>query len=55
VLNSQGSGSDSAVIAAIQQAIALKSAYNIRVLNLSLAETYQNETVELFSLVRAFR
>ena len=36
VLNSQGAGSDSAVIAAIQRAIALKSQYNIRVMNLSL-------------------
>ena len=36
VLNSNGSGSDSMVIAAIQQAIALKNTYNIKVLNLSL-------------------
>ena len=35
-LNDTGVGTDSAVIAAIQQAIALKSQYNIRVLNLSL-------------------
>ena len=35
-LNSQGVGTDSAVIAAIQQAILLKSQYNIRVINLSL-------------------
>src|SRR5579871_56411 len=35
-LNNTGVGTDSAVIAAIQQAIALKSQYNIRVLNLSL-------------------
>lgn len=36
VLDQNGSGTDSAVIAAIQQAIALKSTYNIRVINLSL-------------------
>jgi serine protease AprX len=36
VLNSYGVGTDSAVIAAIQTAISLKSQYNIRVLNLSL-------------------
>src|SRR5204862_4561797 len=36
VLDQNGSGSDSAVIAAIQRAIALKSTYNIRVINLSL-------------------
>jgi serine protease AprX len=35
-LDATGSGSDSSVIAAIQQAIALKNAYNIRVINLSL-------------------
>ena len=35
-LDANGAGSDSTVIAAIQQAIALKSAYNIRVINLSL-------------------
>jgi serine protease AprX len=35
-LDVNGSGSDSSVIAAIQQAIALKSTYNIRVINLSL-------------------
>jgi serine protease AprX len=35
-LDAYGQGTDSAVIAAIQQAIALKSTYNIRVLNLSL-------------------
>ena len=33
---SNGAGSDSTVIAAIQQAIALKSTYNIRMINLSL-------------------
>jgi len=36
VLDANGSGSDSMVIAAIQQAIALKNTYNIRVINLSL-------------------
>src|SRR6202047_3394690 len=35
-LDAHGSGSDSSVIAAIQQAIALKATYNIRVINLSL-------------------
>jgi serine protease AprX len=35
-LNSQGAGTDSTVIAAIQKAISLKSQYNIRVINLSL-------------------
>ena len=36
VLNNQGEGSDSNVIQAIQAAISLKSAYNIRVINLSI-------------------
>jgi serine protease AprX len=36
VLDANGAGSDSQVIAAIQQAIALKNTYNIRVINLSL-------------------
>ena len=36
VLNALGLGTDSAVIAAIDRAIALKSTYNIRVINLSL-------------------
>ncbi len=36
VLDQNGVGTDSAVIAAIQRAIALKSVYNIRVINLSL-------------------
>jgi serine protease AprX len=35
-LDSNGNGSDSSVIAAIQQAILLKARYNIRVINLSL-------------------
>jgi len=36
VLDSNGAGSDSYVIAAIERAISLKDTYNIRVLNLSL-------------------
>src|SRR2546425_6323154 len=36
VLDNNGAGTDSAVIAAIQRAIQLKAVYNIRVLNLSL-------------------
>jgi serine protease AprX len=36
VLDANGTGTDSEVIAAIGQAIAMKSAYNIRVMNLSL-------------------
>ena len=36
VLDSNGSGKDSYVIAALQRAIALKNTYNIRVVNLSL-------------------
>lgn len=36
VLGDNGTGTDSGVIAAIQRAIALKSTYNIRVINLSL-------------------
>ena len=36
VLDANGAGTDSSVIAAIQTAIALKSIYNIRVINLSL-------------------
>jgi len=36
VLDQNGIGTDSAVIAAIQRAIALKSTYNIRIINLSL-------------------
>jgi serine protease AprX len=45
VLDANGSATDSQVIAAINQAIALKSRYNIRVINLSLGrgvyESYQ--------------
>jgi serine protease AprX len=36
VLDANGAGSDSEVIAAIQQAIALKNTYNIRIINRSL-------------------
>jgi serine protease AprX len=36
VLDQNGSGKDSAVIAAIEKAISLKSRYNIRIINLSL-------------------
>jgi serine protease AprX len=36
VLDSNGQGADSAVIAAIEQAVALSTTYNIRVINLSL-------------------
>jgi serine protease AprX len=47
VLDKNGAGSDSMVIAAIQRAIALKNTYNIRVINLSLgrgiATSYAND------------
>lgn len=47
VLNDKGAGTDSAVIAAIQEAIRLKTAYNIRVINLSLGrparESYKTD------------
>src|SRR5579859_7435702 len=47
VLDSTGAGTDSAVIAAIQQAIALQNTYNIRVLNLSLARgVYESYTLD---------
>ena len=36
VLDANGTGTDSAVIAAIEEAIALQSTYNIRIINLSL-------------------
>src|SRR6266849_1902549 len=46
-LDSTGAGTDSSVIAAIQQAIALKNTYNIRVLNLSLARgVYESYTLD---------
>jgi serine protease AprX len=45
VLDQNGSGSDSSVIAAIQQAISLKAKYNIRVINLSLGRpVYESYT-----------
>jgi serine protease AprX len=47
VLDQNGSSSDSIVIAAIQQAINLKSTYNIRVINMSIGrpifESYQQD------------
>jgi serine protease AprX len=47
VLDANGSATDSAVIAAISQAISLKSKYNIRVINLSLGrgvfESYRQD------------
>jgi serine protease AprX len=41
VLDANGHGTDSAVISAIDRAIALKSTYGIRVINLSLGRTIQ--------------
>lgn len=50
VLDQNGSGTDSQVIAAIQQAIALKNTYNIRVINMSLGrpvfESYTLDPVD---------
>jgi len=50
VLDQNGIGTDSQVIAAIQQAIALKSTYNIRVINMSLGrpvfESYTLDPVD---------
>lgn len=47
VLDGTGAGSDSQVIAAIQRAIALKSTYNIRVINLSLGRAvYESYTLD---------
>ena len=47
VLDQNGSGTDSNVIAAIQQAIALQSTYNIRVINLSLSRgVYESYTLD---------
>src|SRR5229473_3995386 len=46
-LDSTGAGTDSSVIAAIQQAIALKNTYSIRVINLSLARgVYESYTLD---------
>ncbi|HKF06567.1 MAG TPA: S8 family peptidase, partial [Candidatus Sulfotelmatobacter sp.] len=52
VLDQNGSGTDSAVIAAINQAIALKSSFNIRVINLSLGRAVY-ETYKLDPLCQA--
>jgi serine protease AprX len=49
VLDQNGSGTDSQVIAAIQQAIALKDTYNIRVINMSLGRP----VFESYTLVAA--
>jgi serine protease AprX len=50
VLDANGIGTDSGVIAAIQQAIALKNTYNIRVINMSLGrpvfESYTLDPVD---------
>jgi serine protease AprX len=47
VLDGNGSGSDSQVIAAIQRAIQLKSTYNIRIINLSLGRPiYESYTLD---------
>ena len=47
VLDSTGEGTDTAVIQAIQTAIALKSTYNIRVINLSLGRAiYESYTLD---------
>jgi serine protease AprX len=52
VLNANGEGSDAAVIAAIDRAIALKDVHAIRVLNLSLGRTIR-ESYTLDPLCRA--
>jgi serine protease AprX len=47
VLDENGAGTDSAVIAAISRAIALKNTYNIRVINLSLGRPiYESYTLD---------
>ena len=47
VLDQNGAGTDSQVIAAIQRAIALKTQYNIRVINLSLGRpVFESYTVD---------
>jgi serine protease AprX len=47
VLDQNGAGTDSQVIAAIQQAISLKSTYNIRVINMSLGRpVYEKYTLD---------
>src|SRR6266851_2677630 len=46
-LDSNGAGTDSSVISAIQQAINLKNTYNIRVINLSLSRgVYESYTLD---------
>jgi serine protease AprX len=52
VLDSNGQGTDSSVIAAIDRAVELKDIYNIRVLNLSLGRTIR-ETYALDPLCQA--
>src|ERR1700751_2242612 len=52
VLDANGSATDSTVIAAINQAISLKSQYNIRVINLSLGRAVY-ETYKLDPLCKA--
>src|SRR5271168_1370164 len=52
VLDQNGAGTDSEVIAAINQAISLKSTYNIRVINLSLGRAVY-ETYKLDPLCQA--
>src|SRR5207248_2584821 len=47
VLDAAGAGNDSGVIAAIQRAVALKSTYNIRVINLSLGrKVFESYTLD---------
>jgi serine protease AprX len=47
VLDQNGAGTDSSVIAAIQAAISLKSTYNIRLINLSLGrQVYESYTLD---------
>jgi len=50
VLDQYGMGTDSQTIAAIQRAIALKSTYNIRVINLSFRpRRWESYTLVLFA------
>jgi serine protease AprX len=47
VLDANGSGNESDVISAIEQAVALKNTYNIRVMNLSLGhQVYESYTLD---------
>jgi len=48
-LDANGAGTDSTVIAAIQQAIALQHTYNIRVINLSLGPEFPPATSRILS------